>query len=234
MVGYRGVVLGGGLLFAAAFGGASESFAAACGVEQAAQAALQRRLAVIDAAKVNPSEFFTGANSCISPDLLKSFDLSAMIPDLAGFLSGGIQGIAQQAINQAKQKACDILNEQVNGVIGKINDTTSSFNSGLTGDLAGILGSSFSISAPSGANYGSYDLSSLGDGFDFNGLQGAVNNVGSSINTTVSEGASSVVTTMDNAAQSAGSAASAVEAEIPNVTVTPNNGTSGGASWLKD
>lgn len=228
MAGFRGVVLGGGLLVAAAFGGATESFAATCGVEQAAQAALQRRLAVIDAAKVNPSEFFTGANSCISPDLLKSFDLSTMIPDLAGFLSGGIQQIAQQAINQAKQKACDILNEQINGVIGKINDTTSSFNSGLTGDLAGILGSSFSINAPSDSNYGSYDLSSLGDTFDFDGLQGAVGNVGSSINTTVSEGASSVVTTLDSGAQSASDAA----AEIPSVTVTPS--ASGGATWLKD
>ncbi len=224
MAAYRGVMLGGGLLIAAAFGGVSETKAATCGVEQAAQAALQRRLAVIDAAKVNPSEFFTGANSCISPDLLKSFDLSALIPDLAGFLTGGIQQIAQQALNQAKQKACDILNEQINSVIGKINDTTSSFNSGLTGDLAGILGSPFSITTPSNPNYGSYDLSSLGDTFDFDGLQGAVTNVGSSINTTVSEGASSVVTTLDSGTQNVNDAAT---------TVTPDT-SSGGASWLKD
>lgn len=215
MAAYRGTVLGAGLLLSAVF--ASESSAATCGVEQAAQAALQRRLAVIDAAKVNPSEFFTGANSCISPDLLKSFDLSQMIPDLAGFLSGGIQNIAQQAINAAKQQVCEVLNEQINSVIGKINDTTSSFNSGLSGDLAGILGSSFSINAPSTSGYGSYNLSSLGNNFDFNGLSNAVNNVGTNVQSTVSEGASSVVTTFDN---------------LPSTTTTQTPNASGGASWL--
>lgn len=223
MAAYRKMVLGGGLLIATIFGSASASTAATCGVEQAAKAALERRLAVIDAAKVNPSEFFTGANSCISPDLLKSFDLSMMIPDLAGFLSGSIQQIAQQAINQAKQKACDVLNDQINSVIGKINDSTSSFNSGLTGDLAGILGSSFSISAPGIEGYGSYELSSVGTDFNFDGLNNAVQNVGTNVNTTVSEGASSVVSSMPE-----GSGEASFE-------ISPSSGTAtGGAGWLKD
>lgn len=221
MAGYRGLVLAGGVVVSLALGAGSEAQAATCGVEQAANAALQRRLAVIDAAKVNPSEFFTGANSCIDANLLKSFDLSAMIPDLAGFLSGGIQNIAQQAINAAKQKACEVLNEQINGVIGKINDTTSSFNSGLSGELSGILGSSFSITKPNTSGYGSYDLSSLGNDFNFDGLSNAVNQVGTNIPTTFSEGSSSAISTLGSSSQAP-------------ATTGGSNTSSGGASWLSD
>lgn len=217
----RKVTVSAALLGVAAFVSASPSIAKSgsggCGVEQAAQAALQRRLAVIDAAKVNPSDFFTGSNSCISADLLKSFDLSTLIPDLAGFLSGGVQQLAQQAINAAKQQACQVLNDQISGVIGKINGATSSFNGGLSGDLAGILGKSLPIGKPSTPGYGSYKFSSLGNGFNFDGLQGAVSNVGTRMNVTA--GSSSVIETF-----SAPSAA----------PVASEASSSAGASWLRN
>lgn len=127
-----------------------------CAVQQSANAALKRRLAIIDAAKVNPSDFFSGTNSCISNDLLKSFDMSNLIPDLAGFMQGGFQGAAQNVLNQAKQKACDTLNEQMDKVIGNINGTSK------IGELQGLLGGSdFPISKPSYPNFGKYNFSSV-------------------------------------------------------------------------
>lgn len=215
------LALAGGILLSMGWS-VSPSMAAACGVEQAANAALQRRLAVIDAAKVNPSEFFQGANSCIDAGLLQSFDLSAVIPDLAGFLSGGIQNIAQNAINQAKQKVCEVINEQISKVIGKINDATSQFSQGLSGELAGLLGSSFNITPPSTPGYGQYNLASLGDGFNFNGLGDAVTQVGTSMPATVSPGGSSAISTI-----------STPETPAP-TTVVPRSGSNGGATWLSD
>lgn len=140
------------------------SSSAGCGIQQASELALQRRLAVIDAAKVNTPDFFSGANSCISPDLLRSFDLSSLIPDLAGFLSGGVQGLAQQALNAAKSQVCEVINGQINKVIGQINGATGQFQTSIGGNLASLFGNSGTMSAPSLPNFGNYsfpDMSSV-------------------------------------------------------------------------
>jgi len=127
-----------------------------CAVQQAANEALKRRLAIIDAAKVNPSDFFSGNNSCISNDLLKSLDMSNLIPDLAGFMQNGFQSSAQNILNQAKQKACETLNDQMDKVIGNINGTSK------IGELQGLLGGNeFQISKPSYPSFGKYSLGSI-------------------------------------------------------------------------
>lgn len=127
-----------------------------CAVQQAANEALKRRLAIIDAAKVNPSDFFSGNNSCISNDLLKSLDMSNLIPDLAGFMQNGFQSAAQNILNQAKQKACETLNDQMDKVIGNINGTSK------IGELQGLLGGNeFQISKPSYPSFGKYSLGSI-------------------------------------------------------------------------
>lgn len=129
-----------------------------CAVQQAANEALKRRLAIIDAAKVNPSDFFSGNNSCISDDLLKSLDMSNLIPDLAGFMQNGFQSAAQNILNQAKQKACETLNDQMDKVIGNINGTSK------IGELQGLLGGNeFQITKPSYPSFGKYSLGSIFD-----------------------------------------------------------------------
>lgn len=110
-----------------------------CIVQQAADAALQRQIAMIDAAKVNVPEFFSGANSCINPNLLQSFDLSMAIPDLAGFLQNGIIGLAQQALDQAKQQVCSVLNSQLSGLIGGLKGAIRNYESKVGQELAGIV-----------------------------------------------------------------------------------------------
>ena len=49
---------------------ASAQGAGGCGITQAADAAVQRQIALLDAAKVDSSEFFNGANSCLGSNLL--------------------------------------------------------------------------------------------------------------------------------------------------------------------
>ena len=68
--GLRRVVLAGGLALAGAAPAAAQTSGNNCLVRQAADAAVQRQIALIDAAKVNPSSFFNGPNSCIAGDLL--------------------------------------------------------------------------------------------------------------------------------------------------------------------
>ena len=80
---------------------ASAQGASGCGITQAADAAVQRQIALLDAAKVDSSEFFNGANSCLGANLLDSLDLSNLIPTSFDFLGGA----ADQLINGLMQKA---------------------------------------------------------------------------------------------------------------------------------
>ncbi len=105
----RLAVLAGGLALAGAAPAQAQSTGNNCLVRQAADAAVQRQIALIDAAKVNPSAFFNGPNSCIAGDLLKRFDLSNLIPDLSGFLTGAATSLVQSVIDQAKRQVCQIL-----------------------------------------------------------------------------------------------------------------------------
>ncbi|MGN8096815.1 hypothetical protein [Methylobacterium sp. 22177] len=115
-----------------------------CLIKQAADAAVQRQITLIDAAKVNPSEFFNGSDSCVAVNLLKRFDLSSLIPDLSGFLTSQAQNLIQQAIDAAKNQVCRILDKQFEKVIDSINQKMASFQSSITRDLFGALNGSVS------------------------------------------------------------------------------------------
>ena len=129
-----------------------------CLVRQAADAAVQRQIALIDAAKVNPSSFFNGPNSCIAADLLKRFDLSNLIPDLSGFLTSAAQNLITSVIDQAKRQVCQILDQQLRDTISSINQQMSGFQNSLSGDLFRQLNGSISqITIPNIGGIGSYN-----------------------------------------------------------------------------
>ena len=129
-----------------------------CIVQQSAQAALQRQLAIIDASKTNVSSFFNGPNSCVSSGLLSSFDLSQLIPDLAGLLQNGLTNLYRTVLDQAKQQVCRVVNGQIQDVVGRINSVRGQYQSTIGGNLAGLMGSS-TIALPTGIpNFGNYAL----------------------------------------------------------------------------
>lgn len=131
-----------------------------CMVQQAASAAMQRRLAEIDAAKTNVDDFFNGAKSCIGSGLLDQLDYSNLIPDPSGILSGGFQKLGQQLLDQAKKQACQIVQYQIQGVVDRMNSEVGSYSSGIGGNLSSILGQQQSIQVPSIAGFGSYNITS--------------------------------------------------------------------------
>ncbi|MFG1249992.1 hypothetical protein [Xanthobacter flavus] len=131
-----------------------------CLVTQAADAAVQRQVQMIDAAKVNPGDFFSGANSCISSNLLQSFDLSRFIPDTAGLLTGGVDSIISSVLNAAKQQVCQVLNQQLNSLISQLNSSSTCFSSNLSASLRSILGNGGTIKVSSTCGAGQYNLTS--------------------------------------------------------------------------
>lgn len=152
-----------GALWLGASGQEAQAQAGGCMVQQAADAAVQRQIAMIDAAKVNPSEFFSGANSCIAPALLQRIDLSNFIPSAANFLSSGVESMIGNLIQQAQQKICEALNSQLQQLVGKLNSVGGSFQSQLPGELASILGGSNSftpVTLPAIGGIGQYDMQS--------------------------------------------------------------------------
>lgn len=145
-----------GLVMAAA--GPARAQSSDCLVRQAANAAVQRQIALIDAAKVNPSAFFNGPNSCIAGDLLKRFDLSNLIPDLSGFLTGAAQNLISSVIDAAKRQVCQILDQQLHDTISRINGNMGGFQNSLSGDLFRQLNGSISpITLPNMTGLGSYN-----------------------------------------------------------------------------
>lgn len=154
----RLALLAGWLALAGAAPAQAQSTGNNCLVRQAADAAVQRQIALIDAAKVNPSSFFNGPNSCIAGDLLKRFDLSNLIPDLSGFLTGAATSLVQSVIDQAKRQVCQILDNQLRETIGSINQQMGGYQNSLSGDLFRQLNGSISpISLPSITGIGSYN-----------------------------------------------------------------------------
>lgn len=131
-----------------------------CLVTQASDAAIQRQISMIDAAKVNPSDFFSGASSCISPQLLQSFDLSRFIPDLASFLSGGVDGLLQNILSQVKNQVCSVLNQQLGNLVQKLNLSSLNFEGTLSSQMRSILGGSRSTTVPSWSGQYSFPSSS--------------------------------------------------------------------------
>lgn len=132
-----------------------------CMVMTASKAALQRRLAEIDAAKVNANSFFSGASSCISPNLFSGIDLSQIIPDVAGLMNGGMQTIVQKLLDAAKQQVCQIVQYQIQSVVQKINSELGEYySSDIGSDVSNLMGQYASVDVPSITGFGSYTLTS--------------------------------------------------------------------------
>jgi hypothetical protein len=112
---------------------------AECIVDDAAQAALDRQVEIIKASVVDVEDIFTGPNSCISPDLLNSFDLSNLIIDPLSLVTGAVTDAINSAISDAKSQACAYINDQVNGTIGDVNSAISDANSQLSSELGSVL-----------------------------------------------------------------------------------------------
>lgn len=113
--------------------------ATGCLVEEAAQAALQRELALIEELAADPEDSFTGPNSCINGDIFSSLDLSMLIPDLAGMLSSFSTDAITGIIQNAQAQACRAINDAMEDAIGSATERMTSFSSGLSGEMQGIL-----------------------------------------------------------------------------------------------
>ena len=147
-----------GSLAIAVLAGPARAQTSNCLVQQAANAAVQRQIALIDAAKVNPSAYFNGPNSCIAGDLLRSFNLSNLIPDLSGFLTAGAQGLINGVIDAAKRQVCQILDQQLAETIQSINGNMTGFQGTLSGDLFRQLNGSITpVIIPNINGIGSYN-----------------------------------------------------------------------------
>lgn len=155
-LGFRVALSAGALATGMALASPAAAAPGDCIVQQSAQAALQRQLAIIDASKTNVSSFFNGPNSCVSSGLLSSFDLSQLIPDLAGLLQNGLTNLYRTVLDQAKQQVCRVVNGQIQDVVGRINSVR--YQSTVGGNLAGLMGTS-PIALPTGIpNFGTYAL----------------------------------------------------------------------------
>ena len=153
---------------------ASAQGAGGCGITQAADAAVQRQIALLDAAKVDSSEFFNGANSCLGSNLLDSLDLSNLIPTSFDFLGGAADQLINGLIQKAQQQVCQVLNDQLQKVVGKINNNMYQFDSVMGGQMNELLGGSGNsvteLKLPSIPGIGKYDFTlasmSTGNGID--------------------------------------------------------------------
>lgn len=133
-----------------------------CGITQAADAAVQRQIALLDAAKVDSSEFFNGANSCLGSNLLDSLDLSNLIPTSFDFLGGAADQLINGLIQKAQQQVCQVLNDQLQKVVGKINQNMFQFESAMGGQMNELLGGSGNsvteLKMPNIPGIGQYDF----------------------------------------------------------------------------
>jgi hypothetical protein len=140
-----------GIIFSVGLTTPSSSYAQAasgCGINQAADAAVQKQIAMLDAAKVNASEFFNGVSSCLGSGLLNNLDLSRLIPTSFDFVGQAGEQIIQSVMSKAQQQVCEVVNKQLQKVVGKINEQLGKFESLLGGQLNDLLGgNSSSISA---------------------------------------------------------------------------------------
>lgn len=148
--------------------------ASGCGITQAADAAVQRQIALLDAAKVDSSEFFNGANSCLGANLLDSLDLSNLIPTSFDFLGGAADQLINGLMQKAQQQVCQVLNDQLQKVVGKINTNMFEFDSLMGGQMNDLLGGSGNsvteLKMPNIPGIGQYDFTlasvSTGNGID--------------------------------------------------------------------
>ncbi|OCJ11449.1 hypothetical protein A6U87_27280 [Rhizobium sp. AC44/96] len=153
---------------------AAQGAGGGCGITQAADAAVQRQIALLDAAKVDSSEFFNGANSCLGSNLLDSLDLSNLIPTSFDFLGGAADSLINGLMQKAQQQVCQVLNDQLQKVVGKINTNMFQFDSVMGGQMNELLGGSGNsvteLKMPNIPGIGKYDFTlasvSTGNGID--------------------------------------------------------------------
>lgn len=136
----------------------SSGSSSGCMVMAASNAALGRRLAGIDATKVNVNSFFNGANSCIGSDLLKNIDLSSSIPDLSGLLSSSLTNLVTKALNAAKSQVCSLVQDEAQGVVSRLNSELGQYQSSIGNNLSDVLGQNSYISVPGIDGYGEYTM----------------------------------------------------------------------------
>lgn len=118
---------------------ATSAVAQDCIVEEAAQAALDRQVAIIESAAVDVEDIFSGPDSCINPNLLDSFDLSNLIIDPMSWISGSITDAIADAIADAKTQVCQAIQDQIDDTIGSVTGAIDDHSSTLTSELDGIL-----------------------------------------------------------------------------------------------
>lgn len=113
--------------------------AAQCLVQDAAQASLERELALIEALAVDPADSFRGPDSCVNMDMLSSLDLSNLIPDLSGLITSFSFDAINGLISDAQAQVCRQINDAISGSISDATAAVTNFNSGLTDELSGVL-----------------------------------------------------------------------------------------------
>lgn len=127
------------LVLATALVALANPLAAQCLVQDAAQAALERELELIEALAVDPADSFRGPDSCVNMDMLTSLDLSTLIPDLTGFITSFSFDAINGLIADAQAQVCRQIQDAIDDSIGEATSAVASFNSGLTDELNGVL-----------------------------------------------------------------------------------------------
>ena len=113
--------------------------AAQCLVQDAAQAALERELELIEALAVDPADSFRGPDSCVNMDMLTSLDLSILIPDLTGFITSFSFDAINSLIADAQGQVCRQIQDAMDSAVGDATSAVTNFNSGLTDELSLVL-----------------------------------------------------------------------------------------------
>ena len=113
--------------------------AAQCLVQDAAQAALERELKLIEALAVDPADSFRGPDSCVNMDMLTSLDLSVLIPDLTGSITSFSFDAINGLIADAQAQVCRQIQDAIDGAVGDATSAVANFNSGLTDELSSVL-----------------------------------------------------------------------------------------------
>lgn len=118
---------------------AAPGLADTCMVEQAAQAALDREIKLIEALATDVESVFNGPQGCIDGSIFQEFDLSGLIPDLTGMLTSVATDMVSGAIASARDKVCQTINTKITDAVGSAQGTINQFSSGLTDELRGVL-----------------------------------------------------------------------------------------------